>query len=315
MTIFAYALRNWLVAMPFTSNPLRNLAFSAQGCTLLLGLVLWSMCASSSYSQNGPANSASPPPIGTQQQWMQNQARSPQQNDPAIVRPSGYSIQQPNAVPSGAVPSNAAQFTVLPNGQRVFSQPNPEQVTAPERNVAASAVQPASYTSSPSGSSPSIDGKKAKAPIELKSRSKESSGSVDKPKSTWAAGLSMFFSLLIVLSLFLLIAWLFRKSQPGAFVRLPTGVVQVMGRTAMAPRQQVYVVRFGNKLLLISHQPGQTQTLGEITDIDEVQRLAGMCEANQPNSVTHSFRDILRQVASGKPDQEPRASYRNRSAT
>ena len=105
----------------------------------------------------------------------------------------------------------------------------------------------------------------------------------------------------------MIIAWLFRKSQPVNFAKLPSEVVQVMGRTAMAPRQQVYVVRFGSKMLLVSHQPGQTQTLGEITDLDEVQRLAGLCEANQPSSISHSFRDVLKQVASGQKDREPRS--------
>ena len=75
----------------------------------------------------------------------------------------------------------------------------------------------------------------------------------------------------------------------------------------MTPRQQMFVVRFGSKLLLISHQPGQTQTLGEITDSDEVQRLAGLCEANHPGSISNSFRDVLKQVTSGKLEPEPKA--------
>jgi flagellar biogenesis protein FliO len=112
------------------------------------------------------------------------------------------------------------------------------------------------------------------------------------------------------LSFFLLVAWLVKKSQPHSFLKLPGDVVQVMGRTPMAPRQQMYVVRFGSKLLLISHQPGQTQTLGEITDPDEVQRLAGLCEANHPGSISNSFRDVLKQVALGKPAPEPRQTTR-----
>ncbi|HUP82444.1 MAG TPA: flagellar biosynthetic protein FliO, partial [Pirellula sp.] len=83
-------------------------------------------------------------------------------------------------------------------------------------------------------------------------------------------------------------------------------VVQVMGRSPMAPRQQMYVVRFGSKLLLISHQPGQTQTLCEISDSDEVQRLAGLCEANLPGSISNSFLDVLKQVTSGKLEPESR---------
>lgn len=151
---------------------------------------------------------------------------------------------------------------------------------------------------------------KTRAPLELRKSSKESSNTLEKPKSAWGATLSMFFSLAVVISFFLLVVWLIKKSQPHSFVKLPGDVVQIMGRTPMAPRQQMYVVRFGSKLLLISHQPGQTQTLGEITDSDEVHRLAGLCEANQPGSITNSFRDVLKQVALGKTEPEPKASGR-----
>jgi flagellar biogenesis protein FliO len=62
----------------------------------------------------------------------------------------------------------------------------------------------------------------------------------------------------------------------------------------------MYVVRFGKKLLLVSQQPGQTQTLSEISDDEEVDRLTGICESNLPSSSTQSFSDVLRQVASGQ---------------
>jgi flagellar biogenesis protein FliO len=148
----------------------------------------------------------------------------------------------------------------------------------------------------------------ARKPIAISPPTKSVTGSVEKPQSTWSSLLSMVFALIMVLTLFMAVAWLIRKSQPAAFVKLPNDVVQVMGRTPMAPRQQMYVVRFGSKLLLVSHQPGQTQTLCEITDEEEVQRLAGLCEAHQPNSITNSFREVFKQVASGKPSHSMRTN-------
>ena len=71
------------------------------------------------------------------------------------------------------------------------------------------------------------------------------------------------------------LVWLVRKSGAQPTFGLPSHVVEVLGRTVLAPRQQLYVVRFGPKLLLISHQLGQTQTLSEIDNPDEVDRLAG----------------------------------------
>lgn len=254
--------------------------------------------------------------------------RSQSQPEPAWVRPGGYSVEQPN-------PQNAMvqQATTQANGQRVFSALPPPgssptidspravagtllapnriaQNTFPNVEETKSDVVQASYNDVPASTSFSGQITNSRAPLELRPSSKEKEGSLVRPKSSWGTAVSMFLSLAVVLSFFLLVAWLVKKSQPQSFLKLPRELVQVMGRTPMAPRQQMYVVRFGSKLLLISHQPGQTQTLGEITDADEVQRLSGLCEANHPGSISASFRDVLKQVAMGKTEAEPRQSTR-----
>jgi len=254
-------------------------------------------------------------------------------NEPAVVRTQGHSLQtNPNAGFPSRLLNNASQprdqtatppiaskqISIQPSGQRVFNQniepssgaPIPIDAS-PTQRTPDTMVQPASWTTEPTN--PKKNAFQTREAIELKPSSKETSNSISKPKSSWATALSMMFSLAIVLCLFFIIAWLFRRTQPNTFAKLPSEVVQIMGRTAMAPRQQVYVVRFGSKMLLVSHQPGQTQTLGEITDVEEVQRLAGLCEANQPNSITHSFRDALRQVTSGKSDSDSRTPRRIRT--
>ena len=252
-------------------------------------------------------------------EWQSPQL--PPQNDPTLVRQAGFNVQQ-------SIPQNtgAVQPVIQPSGQRVFNQ-NALNPTALQNNTPAAillpapasnnrpAVQPAGWTSETANTNPntaslSVNRTSARTPLELKPSTKDKTRSLDKPTSTWAATLSMFFSLAVVLCFFLLVAWLVKKAQPTSFFKLPGDVVQVMGRTPMAPRQQMYVVRFGSKLLLISHQPGQTQTLAEITDADEVQRLAGLLEANQPGSISNSFRDVLKQVTLGKADSTPKASLR-----
>ena len=252
-------------------------------------------------------------------EWQSPQL--PPQNDPSLVRPAGFNVQQPFPQNTGT-----AQPVIQPNGQRLFNQ-NANNSTAVQNNAPAasivsgpatenkSAVQPAGWTSETSNINPnnaSLSGNRTsgRTPLELKPSTKDKARSLDKPTSTWAATLSMFFSLAVVLCFFLLVAWLVKKAQPTSFLKLPGDVVQVMGRTPMAPRQQMYVVRFGSKLLLISHQPGQTQTLAEITDADEVQRLAGLLEANRPGSISNSFRDVLKQVTLGKVDSAPKTSLR-----
>jgi flagellar biogenesis protein FliO len=265
--------------MRSTNAPFRDLCKSlADFATTLIAIVLFACCVSSACAQYPPG--------------LQTPPRSP--NDPALVHQPGYSLQ-PATTPS---PLQQDRSSARSSGAGASS-------------LSQSGVQQARWSSE--SSSAKVENPKARTPLELKLRNKEAGSSVDKPASTWAAALSMFFSLAIVISLFLFVAWLFRKSQPNTFSKLPTGVLQVLGSTVMAPRQQVYVVRFGNKMLLVSHQPGQTQTLGEITDADEVHRLAGLCESNQPTSVTHSFRDVLRHVASGRSDTESQPIARKRS--
>lgn len=146
--------------------------------------------------------------------------------------------------------------------------------------------------------------------IKLKEPSKGTEGRITKPTSPWTTLFSVGFSLGIVVCLFLGVAWFAKKSMPAGSARLPTEVVEVLGRSTIAPRQQVYVLRFGRKLLLVSQQPGQTQTLSEITDEEEVIRLAGICESNSPRSATRTFSDVLKHVAMGKSDTPPRAQRR-----
>jgi len=261
--------------------------------------------------------------------WAQSQfERTQSRTEPAWVSPAGYSLNQ-----STSQSASLPQPTTQANGQRVFnplpllnafpSNTTPRSVassahapsriaqnTFPETPGTKSDVIQASYAESLASTNFPSSTTISRGPLELRPSSKDKIGSVERPKSSWGTAVSMFLSLAVVLSFFLLVAWLVKKSQPQSFLKLPGDVVQVMGRTPMAPRQQMYVVRFGSKLLLISHQPGQTQTLGEITDADEVQRLAGLCEANLPGSISNSFRDVLKQVTMGKAEPEPRQATR-----
>jgi flagellar biogenesis protein FliO len=104
-------------------------------------------------------------------------------------------------------------------------------------------------------------------------------------------------SLALVLGLFFLVAWTMRRAAPGGVVQLPREVVDVLGRAVLANRAQVHLIRCGNKLLLVSVSPTGIETLTEITDPDEVNRLAGLCRQAQPGSATAAFRHVLQQFA------------------
>jgi flagellar protein FliO/FliZ len=113
-----------------------------------------------------------------------------------------------------------------------------------------------------------------------------------KPGSGLAAGRA---SLAIVLGLFLAAAWAVRRGLPMGSARLPTEAVEVLGRTPLAGRQFAHLIRCGNKLLLVHLAPGCAETLTEITDPVEVDRLAGLCRQAHPQSSTSSFRQVFQQ--------------------
>ncbi len=106
-------------------------------------------------------------------------------------------------------------------------------------------------------------------------------------------------SLAVVLGLFLLVAWAVKRATPGRSGLLPMEVVEVLGRASLGARQQVHLVRCGSKLLLVSATPGGMETLTEIVEPDEVQRLAALCRQTQPGSTTAAFRQVFHQLAAG----------------
>jgi flagellar biogenesis protein FliO len=66
------------------------------------------------------------------------------------------------------------------------------------------------------------------------------------------------------------------------------------------------LVRVGNKVLLLAVTANSAETLTEITDPDEIDRLNGICRQNQPGSISASFREILSQL------QQPSSTSRIR---
>ena len=101
----------------------------------------------------------------------------------------------------------------------------------------------------------------------------------------------------LVLGVFLLTAWGIRRAAPQALHPLPGEVFEVLGRAPLAGRQQAHLLRLGNKLVLVSLSPAGAETLTEITDPLEVDRVAGLCRQAQPGSATAVFRQVLDQFA------------------
>ena len=115
-------------------------------------------------------------------------------------------------------------------------------------------------------------------------------------------------SLLLVLGVFFLFAWMMRRTSRRTGGLLPEGVVEVLGHQPLAGRQQVHLVRIGNRILLISVMQDSVETLTEITDPTEVDRIAGICRQTGSGSSTGAFQAVMRQFSNGSGqvvDQPP----------
>ena len=108
-------------------------------------------------------------------------------------------------------------------------------------------------------------------------------------------------SLGLVLTLFCAVVWLMRKSGGKANRALPGEIVEVLGVTAITPKQQMQLVRLGNKILLLSITQQGVQPIGEVTDPEEVARICAVCQSNRPNSMSNTFRQVLTQMENERP--------------
>jgi flagellar biogenesis protein FliO len=108
---------------------------------------------------------------------------------------------------------------------------------------------------------------------------------------------SVVCALAIAIGAFLLCAWLLRRGSRGMGQTLPAEVVYVLGGVSLAARQFVQLLRVGNKLVLISLTPSGAETITEVTDPVEVDRLVGLCQQSHPHSTSKAFEQVFRQLS------------------
>ncbi|HEY4308135.1 MAG TPA: flagellar biosynthetic protein FliO [Pirellulales bacterium] len=108
--------------------------------------------------------------------------------------------------------------------------------------------------------------------------------------------LSTIASLALVLGLFAVVVWAMRRGMPKTQQqRLPNEVVDVLGQATLGHRQHVQLLRLGGRLLLLSVTPNGAETLAEVTDSAEVERLTSLCRKSTARSAAPSFRDVFQQ--------------------
>lgn len=110
-------------------------------------------------------------------------------------------------------------------------------------------------------------------------------------------------SLGLVIGIFLVFAWFLRKTMPRSMLRLPGEVVEQLGRTPLSGKQNLHLLRVGRKLLLVAVTPLGAETLTEIADPEEVERLTALCKQQGTHGPVAEFREVMRQF-----EREPAAA-------
>lgn len=101
-------------------------------------------------------------------------------------------------------------------------------------------------------------------------------------------------SLAVVLTLFVILARLWKKHGPSQPTGLPNAALEILGRRPIDKAHMIYLVRLGSRVLVLGSSTDGLRTLSEITDPVEVDYLAGLCRPQQEdNQVAHSFRALF----------------------
>ena len=199
--------------------------------------------------------------------------------------PGGSAVQSPEPL---IAPAHARPLRLAPSqGQRRVIP------------VAATELAETADGDAPSSADPQVA-----APEKLALEPPKKAQATTSPAAGMPSASTMVGSLAMVVGLFLLVAWVLRRGMPKQPRVLPAGILEVLGRAPLVGRQQVHLVRLGNKLLLLAITPGGIETLSEVTDPVEIDRLAGMCQQSGADSSTRAFNQVLGEFS------EPRAGRR-----
>jgi flagellar biogenesis protein FliO len=176
--------------------------------------------------------------------------------------------QYPQPASSAAWPDRRIEVSADPRP--------PGPAVAPARSPSAPHLLPAAYNAP-------TEPARGPRPIPLSRASGDASSALSAfPGGGMPSFVNAATSLGIVLGLFVLVAWAVRRGMPRGSTSLPREAVEVLGRAQLVGRQQVHLVRCGNKIVLLNVSPSGVETLTEISDPAEVDRLHSICQPPSP---------------------------------
>lgn len=117
-------------------------------------------------------------------------------------------------------------------------------------------------------------------------------GEPNRPAAATGNWWTPLASLGLVLGLIVAGARLLRGYVAGSQPRLSPEVLQVLGSSQIEPKLTLHVVRWGSRLLLVGSGPQGARSLAEVSDAQEVERLATLCRARRPRAMNRTLRQV-----------------------
>lgn len=116
----------------------------------------------------------------------------------------------------------------------------------------------------------------------------------------------------IVIGLIFVLRWFGRLFFPAAAGRGRSRAVEVLSRSPLSPKQQVMLLRVGQRLLVVGDSGSQMNALCEITDPDEVAALVGQLRDEKLPIPSRAFGSLFgRSRQAFDPDEAARGAAQN----
>lgn len=153
----------------------------------------------------------------------------------------------------------------------------------------------ATPTTHPAAAEPSQAPANAWESIEIGRSPKAAS---NRPASTGAASSSyslwrLMGSLALVLGMIFAARWLGRRFLGLSSARDSSGVIQVLCKSVLSPKQRLLLVQVGRRMVLVADCGSQMNALCEITDPEEIATLSGQIQQHKADSSTNAFLSLM----------------------
>jgi flagellar biogenesis protein FliO len=125
-------------------------------------------------------------------------------------------------------------------------------------------------------------------------------GSASSSYSLWR----VIGSLALVLLLIFVVRWLGRHFLGLSSVRDSSGVIQVLCKSVLSPKQRLLLVQVGRRVVLVADCGSQMNALCEITDPEEIAALAGQIQQRKADSSTNAFLSLMGHASKQFEDAE-----------